>query len=98
MKYQKPLTIIAGIMLVLAIPSIWPYGYYQLLRLVICAVAILNVYLFNKDGKTGWVITMGLVALLFNPIAPVYLEKGLWVIIDFVVAIVMFGSVKESKN
>jgi hypothetical protein len=98
MKYQKPLTIIAGVMLILAIPSIWPYGYYQLLRLVVCGVAILNAYLFNKDGNTGWAVVMGLVALLFNPIAPVYLEKETWVWLDLVTACLMFISISKVKT
>ena len=90
MKINKILSIIAGAMLLLAIPSMWPYGYYQLLRWVVSVVGISNAYQTYKLKLNGWMITMVAVAILFNPIAPLTFSKETWVIFDLVVAIIMF--------
>ena len=51
-----------------------PYGYYTFLRLVVCcATAYLAYETFNDVGKTtGWVVLLGGIALLFNPLLPVH--------------------------
>lgn len=75
-------------MLILAIPPIWPYGYYILLRLVVSGVAVYAIYVgYNVDLRTIPVI-LGIIALLFNPIIPIYLKKEVWIVIDIIVAIV----------
>jgi hypothetical protein len=66
----------------------WPYGYYTLLRWVVCAAAIVfAVYGFNNRAQWAtWVF--GFVALLFNPIVPVTLTRPIWAPIDLAVAAV----------
>jgi len=90
-------TILAGIMLLLAIPAVWPYGYFQLLRWVVMIVALYNAYLAYELKNNTWVIIMGSIAVLFNPIAPFYLDKSTWVILDFIASIVMFVSIDKIK-
>lgn len=92
MNYAKPLALIAGTMLLLAIPPLWPYAYFQILRIIVCGAAVLNAYLAYHHKHTAWVWIMGIVAVVFNPIAPLYLTKGLWSVLDLMVAIVMFVS------
>lgn len=90
MNYYKPLAMIAGVMLLLAVPPMWPYAYYQILRDVVCIVAvILAIAAFNGKQHT-WVWIMGIIAVVFNPLAPVYLSKGTWVLLDIVAAGCMF--------
>lgn len=91
MTYAKPLAIVAGIMLLLAIPSIWPYAYFQLLRVVVCVVGAILVYASYKSERTAWVWIMGIIAVVFNPAAPLYLSKGLWSLLDLVAAALMFA-------
>jgi len=73
--------VIAAIMLIIAVANL-PYGYYRLLRLVVCSVSAFGVYLTYKRGKTIWVILLGIMALLFNPIFPIYFSKDIWIVID----------------
>jgi hypothetical protein len=40
----------------------------------------------KKNDFNGWSLILSLVALLFNPIIPVYLDRGSWFIIDLAVA------------
>lgn len=99
-KYIKQnwFTILVGIMLLLAIPSIWPYSYYQLLRWVVTMVACYNVYLAHESKQNNWMIIMGIIAVLFNPIAPIHLDKSTWGFLDLIASGVMFYSVNKIRK
>lgn len=88
MKINKTPVIISIVMLFLAIPPIFPYGYYMLLRLIVCGTSVYVALKAKEANKEGWMWGVGFVAVLFNPLIPVHLNKGLWSIIDLVVAIV----------
>ena len=62
-----------------------PYGFYILLRLVITTVAIFSMIELKKEGSQFWYFFIG-VAILFNPIFPIYLSKSIWMPIDLIVA------------
>lgn len=96
-KYKNIASIISIIMLLLAIPAIWPYGYYILLRWVIAASALFLVWASYELGKKFWLFLMAIVALLFNPIAPIHLDKETWVVIDFIVAMIFLVSIFKIK-
>ena len=85
-------------MLLLAIPSIWPYGYYQLLRWVVCSVGVFNAYKAHEQGHEVLMVTMVLVAILFNPIVPITLAKEVWATFDLIVAIIMFTGATKFKD
>jgi len=93
-NYRNTTSTITGVMLLIAILSL-PYGYYILLRWVVCLSAIFSAWVFLGLGKKFWLLLMAIIALLFNPIVPVHLTKGIWVIIDFIVAILFFTSIKK---
>ena len=66
-----------------------PTGYYTLVRIVVCLVSIQSCYWSYKiDEKIGVAtVTFAILAILFNPIIPVYLQdKGVWTVIDIVAA------------
>lgn len=84
---------ITGLALLLAIPSIWPYAYYQLLRWLVFIVAGYSAYLSFQENKQSYGWIMVIVAVLFNPIAPIYLSKTIWSILDVVTALVFFISI-----
>lgn len=62
-----------------------PYDFYLLLRVLLCASAALVAYYDFRSGDEGWVV-FAVVAGLFNPFFPVYLNKPIWVFIDLAVA------------
>jgi len=62
-------TIVAGVMLVGTLLDL-PYGYFQLLRLVVCAVAAYGAFRAYQNDTSGWAVALGLIALLFNPSSP----------------------------
>jgi hypothetical protein len=91
-------TVVAGLMLLLAIPPIWPYPYFQILRWVVTGVAIYNAYRATELEKTQWVYIMGAIAILFNPLFPIYFQKETWVILDLVISILMFISITKIRK
>jgi len=84
----------------------WPYGYYSLLRLVVCGSAAFegcSGLMASKKSVVSW-IAIG-IALLFNPLIPVYLHKADWVPIDVAVgvcyaslAVVRFRSEQKARS
>ena len=64
-----------------------PYGYYVLLRLWTCPLAIAAAYACFCTQKFKWLtIPFGIIALMFNPLIPVHFEREVWQVIDFIVA------------
>lgn len=95
----KWLSVLLGVLLILAIPSgFWPYGYYILLRWVISFSAIYLGYKFYESKTISWALILWSIAFLFNPFLPVYLDKGIWVTIDLISAIIFFISTTAIKK
>lgn len=74
------LWLIPAAMLVLALFQL-PYGYYTLLRLVVCLTAAIIAFQSWPKGQM-WAIAFGFVALLFNPLIIVALDRETWAPID----------------
>ena len=79
----------SAILLVLGIFS-WPYGYFVMLRWIVCGTAIVLANKYFELKLNHWTVIFGCIALIFNPIFPVYLSKAVWVSIDFISAILFF--------
>lgn len=90
MRYA--LALVPTMMLLLALAS-WPYGYYTMLRLVVTACAVSLVVMDHQQGasRTHWTILLVGVALLFNPLIPVYLNREIWSVLD-VLSSLIFGA------
>jgi len=74
-----------------------PYGYYIFLRIVICIISCITAYLSYESEKKSLIWIFGIIAILFNPIVPIYLDKDVWVIIDFIVGIIFIISIFITK-
>lgn len=85
-------------MLLLAIPTFWNYGYYILLRWVVSISTVFSVWVAYNLKKIVWVILMGMITLLFNPIIPIHLGKETWVMIDLIVAIIFLISIFKIRS
>ena len=60
-----------------------PIGYYTLLRIAITIGSVAVVVTELENGLNFWVITFGIIAIIFNPFIPIYLnDKSVWVPID----------------
>jgi hypothetical protein len=84
---MKILTLICAAFLLLALMNL-PIGYYTFLRIVITISAIAVIVKEFDNGFNFWIISFGIVAILFNPLIPIYLnDKEAWLPIDIIVAI-----------
>lgn len=71
--------------LLLAVLPIQDYSFYMLLRWLISGSALFTIYKTHENPSTNK-IGFILIALLYNPIAPVYLDnKALWTVINLLV-------------
>jgi hypothetical protein len=70
-----------------------PYGYYQFLRWALLISGAYLAYKAYEPGKWIWFWIFGIIALLFNPIFPFYIDKEVWQMIDVIVAVVFLASI-----
>jgi len=84
---MKAFLIVCAILLFIAVFKL-PIGYYTFLRIAITLGALVIVLSEYKSQFTFWVLIFGIIAILFNPIIPIYLyKKSLWFPIDIIVGI-----------
>ena len=84
---MKAFLIVCAVLLFAAVFKL-PIGYFTFLRITITLGALLIVFTEYKKQTTFWVIIFGLIAILFNPVIPVYLyKKSLWFPIDILVGV-----------
>jgi uncharacterized membrane protein len=86
----KWLCLASGILLLLGIPTGWPYSYYIFLRWAVFIISAIVAYYFYKSKLPIWSFVFGAIFILFNPIAPIYVSKSTWIPIDFTCAILYF--------
>jgi hypothetical protein len=86
------LAVVTAVMLLVGIFSL-PYGYFQVLRWIVCGISIYLMYLAVKY-KESWIAAIfGVMSILFNPIFTIHFEKSVWQWIDAVCASVFIVSI-----
>jgi hypothetical protein len=94
----RPLIVVMIVMLGIALLPIRWYGYYILLKLVVCggcAFLAANAY---DDGRKHLVWFMGGLAVLYNPIIRFPLGRELWMVINILTIIVLIAVMKSTKQ
>ena len=87
-KYLKIALLISALMLCVAVLPQIHYGYYSILKLVVCGAAIYAaVILRGRDDLKNHFITLAVLALIFNPVAPVFLSREFEIIIEIGTAV-----------
>lgn len=84
--------VIAAPMLFVAVANL-PYDYFILLRWVVTVCAVIILYAALEKEDNTWMVIMGAVAILFNPIWPVHLTKSIWIPIDIAAGILFIVSI-----
>lgn len=83
--------IVASVLLFWAL-SRHPYGYFTLLRWVVCATAAYSAYLSTTVNRIPWAWVFALIALLFNPLIPARIDRATWAYLDVAVGILFLVS------
>ncbi len=92
-------SVICALLLFIALLHL-PIAYYRFLRVVVFIGALLVVYRNRKDWLFWSILFVG-VAILFNPILPIYLYKrSVWMPLDIIVGILFLveGFLKKEKR
>lgn len=94
---QKFLRADAVLCLVVAALSAWaiarhPYGYYTLVRWVVCAMGAYMAWRLYESKMTGLAVLFGGIALLFNPIFRVHLDRATWEPLNLACAVAFVGA------
>lgn len=66
-----------------------PYGYYLLLRWVICGVCTYLALQASEKNATGWVWMLAIVAIVYNPIFRVHLTREFWSVVNIATIVVL---------
>jgi hypothetical protein len=80
-KLPKLLWLVAVALLLVATMKL-PYGYYTLLRIAICGFCGVVAFFSFTERSFGWGTAFALMAILFNPIIPIYLKRQDWFWLD----------------
>lgn len=73
-----------------------PSGYYDILRIIIFAASIYLAITNYNNNENGWMIAFCIIALIFNPVIPLYLyDKFTWMVIDIASGITFFMNAKK---
>ena len=71
-----------------------PYGYYTILRWITCITSILVVLqAFEKNIDWAKVVFI-IIAILFNPFAPIHLSRSTWIPLDIITAILFIFAIR----
>lgn len=68
-----------------------PYAFYEVVRWVGTAMAVWCAVVATSQKRTAWAVAFSAMAVLFNPLIPIYLTRETWAPLD-AVAFVLFAT------
>lgn len=76
-----------------------PYGFYVLVRFVAMVVFAVLAMQYSEKKNSALMVTFGALALLFQPFFKIALGRGMWNVVDVIVAILLVAlCIKERKS
>ncbi|HKQ47081.1 MAG TPA: DUF6804 family protein [Phycisphaerae bacterium] len=64
-----------------------PYSYYQFLRWIVCASSLWFLLYAIRLKALGIALVLGLLAVTYNPLAPIRFGRGTWAVVNVVSAL-----------
>ncbi len=98
------LKFLAIAMLLGALTNYFPFVYYQMMNWIAFGAALTTVWQTYKQNNLWFSWFFVLVAVVFNPLAPLYINQNLWRIVDivgaalFALAIIFVNEPTTKKN
>jgi hypothetical protein len=88
----RVLWLVPPLVLVIATARL-PYGYYTFTRIVTCGIAALIAAagFFERAAVQVWSVLLILVAVLFNPVVPIHLNRSTWFYLDLLTAAIFMA-------
>ena len=96
-KAEDVLWILPAILLLIAVFLKFPYGFYELLRVVVSICALYFTIKAFKNEAYAWGVFFVIIVVLFNPIFPITLgSRPMWIPVDLAAAAVfLLGNKKK---
>lgn len=94
MKYIK---LILSALFLLCLANM-PYGFYNLVRFVAMIAFAVYAYFYYEKNNSKLAIAFLSLAVLFQPLLPIYLGRTLWNIVDVIVAIFLVVLYFKERN
>ena len=69
-----------------------PYGYYQFLRIVVTGCAAWIAFGFHKRNSLIGTLAFGAMAVIFNPIVKIHMERDVHAIFNVASAALLIGT------
>lgn len=66
-----------------------PYGYYSVMRWVVCALCAWLAVDAYRTGHESWAWCWGVLAGIYNPVLPVHANRAVWTVVNIVTIIVV---------
>jgi len=74
--------VVAGLLVFAAVER-HPYSFYTLLRWICCPVFAYSAFAAHGKKRVPWVWVFGVLAALYNPVFRVELDRGTWIIVNW---------------
>lgn len=81
--------VVAILMLLWALNPETPYGYYLLLRIIICGICAFLAFRALKIGNEIWVWILGVTAVIYNPIFRIHLTREIWTVVNIATVVML---------
>ena len=95
---MKHLKFILALLFLLCLAPM-PYGFYSLVRFVAMIAFAIYAYIYHEKKNNKLAVAFLSLAILFQPLLPIYLGRTLWNIADVIVAIFLIVLyIKENNN
>ena len=90
--------IVIVLMLLLALNPKNPYGYYIIMRVIVCAEYSYLCVLAIRSKETNWTWILGALAFTYNPIIPLHLNRELWSVINVLSIFFTIIHIRKHRN
>ena len=87
----------AALLLALSLLPIWPSGYYLLLTYLVGITAVLMVVRAQEIHSQPWMMAWIVIAILYNPIAPLRLPPSLQQLMNLICAVLFLLCVRRFR-
>ena len=93
----KIVKLVLAVLMLLCLADM-PYGFYELMRFVVTLGFGYLAYDYYQAGQVKWVVTFGVLLLLFQPFFKLALGRDLWNVVDVLVAVGLIYLLVKERN
>jgi hypothetical protein len=97
MKIDKAKFLLPTAMSLIALADL-PYGYYQLLRIVVTLCACWVAYDLWKQSRQIWAILFSFIAVISNPFFKIHMERGTHAILNVVISVIFLSAFWNARK